>query len=169
MLGPGPQPLLVTVDDLVHPDSKRFPLARGVWMSVSDAAVELFVPRLFGDRPIVLRPDELAVCRPEEMPPPDTQLSQPPPREIALSHLQKGRDDTNLLLVLAQEKLFPPVRYRARFTFEGSVFHASRKRPHDGYYVLCPDRDRAIRLLTRHGVEETSTPLAWIAARRNWS
>ena len=96
----------MTVDDLVHADSVGLPLARGFWMCVSDAAVKLFVPRLFEDRPIVLRPDELAVCRPEEMPPPDAQLSRPPPRKLALSHLQKGRDDANLFLVLAHERVF---------------------------------------------------------------
>jgi hypothetical protein len=160
----------VTRKGLTDAGSSRLPLARGVWMTVSDAAIELRVPRLFADRPIVLPPEDVAVCRPEEISEPtDSEISSPPQRRIELVAVGKDRREANLVLALAQPTLFPPVRLRARFHPEGWVFHRARDTPHDGYMVYCPERDRAIALLTTHGVELTGAPYAWVATRRNWT
>jgi hypothetical protein len=139
-------------------------------MHVSTATIELWVPRLFADQPITLAPKDVAVCRPEDMSEPtDSRLTSPPRRRIELVTLGTGRREVNLVLVLAQPTVFPPVRLRARFDPEGWLFHRGRDTPHDGYMFYCPDRDRVVTLLATHGVERTSAPHSWVGDRRNWT
>jgi hypothetical protein len=138
-------------------------VANGVSMSVSDEAVELFVPRLFGDRPITLAPAELVVTLVEEHDEPD---EIPGLTRLAMVPLSKGRKLSNLLLVRAHPGYFPPLRPRARLTVEGLLFHGGRDDPHDGYYFHADDPHRVAELLTDHGVERTPTPGTWAAARR---
>jgi len=138
-------------------------VADGVWMSAEGTTVELFVPRLVADAPIVLPPGGVAVCRVEEM-------EQEPVGEdvepLSIVLLGKGRAEVNLLIVSAQPRLFPPVRLRARLGAEGFLFRRGRTNPHDGYSFHCFDRERVIAELVRHGVEQTTAPYAWVAARR---
>jgi hypothetical protein len=119
-------------------------VANGVSMSVSDEAVELFVPRLFGDRPITLAPAELVVTLAEELDEPD---EIPGLTRLAMVPLSKGRKLSNLLLVRAHPGYFPPLRPRARLTVEGLLFHGGRDDPHDGYHfhadVLRRSRERS--------------------------
>jgi hypothetical protein len=138
----------------------------GLWMAVSDRAVELFVPRLFGDRPISFSPAELGVGRVGEVHEPAAIPGMPP---LSIVLLSTARKEPNILLVRAQPGLFPPVRRRARFTPEGFLFRRGRERSHDGYDFHAKEPDRVIDLLTRHGVEPTRTPAAWAAARRGIS
>lgn len=147
---------------MTHESAETAQLAKGVWMSISGRSIELLVPRLFADRPITLSTDEVAVCRPEQIDEPGVP-GQPP---LDIASLGKGRRRVNLLLVLSRPMNFPPVRPRARISPEGFLFHQARDRPHDGYYFHCPDPDRVIELLTRHGVELTQAPHAWAVARR---
>lgn len=132
-------------------------------MSVAGAEVELLVPRLFGDAPIILPTNGIAVCKPEEM---EKEALPAGARHLDIASLQKTRQEANLLMVVAQRMLFPPVRFRARFGPEGFLFHRARARPHDGYGFHCVDRERVIAELTRHGVEQTNVPYAWVTTRR---
>jgi hypothetical protein len=143
-------------------------LARGVAISVSDTAVELFVPRLFGDRPIRLRTDATAVCRPDEIVEPvwDEGARRPPPLQVA--DLALPSDRPSLLLVSARPLLHPPVRPRARFTTMGFIYHRSRHHLSDGFRFPCPDTDAVVNTLAGHGVQQTRAPYAWVAARRAW-
>lgn len=139
------------------------PVGNGVWMAVSDRAVELFVPRLFGDRPIALSPAELAVNLADEL---DESRELPGLRPLAIVCLTKGHAPSNVMLVRAGPGYFPPLRRRAHLTAEGFVFQRSRDRPHDAYHFHADDPQRVTELLTRHGVERTTHPAAWAAARR---
>jgi hypothetical protein len=138
-------------------------VGNGVSMSVSDDAVELFVPRLFGDRPITLAPAELAVSLAEELDEPD---EIPGLTRLAIVPLSKGRKRSNILLVRAQPGYFPPLRPRAQLTAEGFLFQRGREEPHDAYHFHADDPHRVAELLTRHGVERTATPGTWAAAQR---
>ena len=138
-------------------------VAPGVWMSLGDTTIELRVPRLFAEEPIALTTDSFAVCISEEMEEEEHPAGVPP---LGIVVLQKGRRPANLLLVLAQPRVFPPVRLRARFGAEGFVFHRGRHTPHDGYLFHAFDRDALVAELTRRGVERTTAPFAWTKARR---
>jgi hypothetical protein len=143
-------------------------------MLLAGTGVELFVPQWFGDAPIVLRTNGIAVCKIEEM-----QKEELPagarPLDIAfleklplyLPLLGKTVEPANLLIALAEPAILPPVRWRARLDPSGFLMHRhARARPPDGYGFHCVDRERVIAELTRHGVEQTNVPYAWVTTRR---
>jgi hypothetical protein len=128
----------------------------------------------FGDAPIVLRTNRIAVCKIEAM-----QREELPAgaRPLDIAFLEKdaplpaaAREDSGTGESVDRSGRAGDPAAGAVARAVGSVGflmhrHARARLP-DGYGFRCVDRGRVIAELTRHGVEQTNVPYAWVTRRR---